>query len=57
MRLITKYDDFKSTKTKTKPEEEKPHQKTDGDMKPHRKTDDTSPQKAAVATIPDWKTY
>lgn len=58
MRLITKYDDFKSAKTKIKTEgEEKPHQKTDDDIKPRHKTDDTPPQKAAVATIPNWKTY
>lgn len=67
MRLITKYQDFKSEKdlrdqdaqVASQPKE-KPYQKssTQEEEKPHRKTDKTPPQKpAAVATIPNWETY
>lgn len=59
MRLIKKYQDFKSGKTQIKPdEEEKPHQKSDGEVKPERKSDKTPmPGPANVAVIPNWKTY
>lgn len=59
MDRIKNYQDFKSDRSKAKPQEqEKPHQKSDTDDKPHRKSDNTPPQKpAATVTIPGWKTY
>lgn len=58
MDRIKNYQDFKSDRSKYKPQEqEKPHQKSDTDDKPHRKSDNTPPQKPAAVSIPNWKTY